>query len=367
MKRILFLSALIYLSFMLSAQDNANTFNPDAPNVEIKGTQIQYLYSKIMDQEYELQINLPRGYAESNEKFPVFFLLDSQWDFPLVQALYGQQYYDGFVPGVVTVGITWAGKDANADVLRARDFTPTSVNGSGETGKASEFLEFFRNELIPYVEKYYKVNSDRALAGSSLGGLFTLYAMFTQTDLFSKYFLTSPAVQWDNQVLFQTEKKYAETHSDLNVRLFMAIGGYEYQSLFEKMIEKIDSRNYKSLKFEHKVIEGVGHSGGKAEGYTRGLQFIYEHPQVNVAPEILEKYVGDYEVGRGAYVRIMIDKSNLLALLPNGEKVKLNAISDTEFYVKGSYSLINFDVDKDGNTTGAVLENYNGKMKAEKI
>ena len=67
--------------------------------VTIPGSQIKTLTSKIVNgQEYVLQISLPSGYANSNKKYPVVYLLDSQWDFPLVTALYGQQYYDGFIP-----------------------------------------------------------------------------------------------------------------------------------------------------------------------------------------------------------------------------------------------------------------------------
>lgn len=53
---------------------------------------------------------LPGGYAASTKKYPVVYLMDSQWDFPDLKSIYGQQYFDGFIPELIVVGVTWAEK-----------------------------------------------------------------------------------------------------------------------------------------------------------------------------------------------------------------------------------------------------------------
>ena len=61
------------------------------PRVDIPGSEVRKLTSSIVSgQEYELQILLPGGYKTSNKNYPVIYLMDSQWDFPLVKSLYGQ-------------------------------------------------------------------------------------------------------------------------------------------------------------------------------------------------------------------------------------------------------------------------------------
>src|SRR5689334_9553018 len=93
--------------------------------VSIPGSQTKKFTSKIVNnQQYVLQISLPAGYANNNKKYPVVYLMDSQWDFPLLTALYGEQYYDGFLPELIIVGITWGGEHPKPDSLRARDYTP---------------------------------------------------------------------------------------------------------------------------------------------------------------------------------------------------------------------------------------------------
>lgn len=171
------------------------TVRPTPPQVEIAGTQLLHLTSAIVGQEYDLYVNLPRGYQDTTRKFPVIFVLDAQWDFPLAQAIFGQQYYDGFVPAAILVGITWGGVNPNYDILRARDFTPTNIKQMPVTGGAPKFLRFIKDELVPYVESTYRATKNgRTLMGSSFGGLFTLYALFHETALFDHYILTSPSV-----------------------------------------------------------------------------------------------------------------------------------------------------------------------------
>jgi len=88
------------------------------PNVEILGTQLRKIQSTIVGQDFDLLINLPRNYRDTTRPFPVIYLLDAQWDFPLLNAIFGEQYYDGFVPEIVTVGIAWGGRNPNYDSLR---------------------------------------------------------------------------------------------------------------------------------------------------------------------------------------------------------------------------------------------------------
>src|SRR5690606_12970502 len=123
-----------------------------------------------------LHIQLPSGYENSTKKYPVVYLMDSQWDFPLVSAIYGEQYFDGFIPELILVGVTWG----KGETLRARDDTPTSVAGETTTGGADKFLDFMKEELFPFVESNYRADPEhRSLMGCSLGGLFTLYTLFT--------------------------------------------------------------------------------------------------------------------------------------------------------------------------------------------
>ena len=154
--------------------------------------------------------------------------MDSQWDFPLLTALYGQQYYDGFIPEVIIVGITWGGDHPNPDSLRARDYTPTNEKSLPQSGGADKFLSVIKNEIFPLIEKNYRVDTtDKTLIGCSLGGLFTMYTLFTHSDMFNRYVAASPAFMWDNNVLYKYEEQYHNNNSNPTAKLFMCVGGVE--------------------------------------------------------------------------------------------------------------------------------------------
>jgi predicted alpha/beta superfamily hydrolase len=339
------------------------------PSVEILGTQRMKILSSIVGQEYELDINLPRNYKDTTRRFPVIYLLDSQWDFPLVNAVFGGQYYDGFVPELIIVGITWGGKNPKYDSLRARDYTPTTIQQVPYSGNGPKFLEFIKKELIPFVEsKYRTVKDDRGLMGSSLGGLFTLYAMFHETALFNRYILTSPALGWDKDTTFTYEKNYAGKNKGLPVRLFMGIGGLEFGiPQFRKFVDQLKSRNYDGLDLQTWVMEGMGHSGSKPEGYARGLQAMFPRPAVKIDHAILDSYAGKYQMNPQVAITISREDDNLVLLAPDGTKVKLDAEAKNDFYLKGTYLFLKFEKDDKGKVTGLHVEQFEGGGSLKKV
>jgi predicted alpha/beta superfamily hydrolase len=325
--------------------------------VTIPGSALRTIQSTIVNQEYALHISLPRGYAESNKKYPVIYLMDSQWDFPLVTALYGEQYYDGFVPEVIIVGVTWGGTNPKPDSLRARDYTPTKVNGAPQSGGATTFLSFMRKELFPFIESNYKADKDnRVLMGCSLGGLFTLYALFTEPDLFKGYVAASPAFGWDNEVLRKYEQQYFDKKDASPKSLFVCMGGVERSVPgYNKLVQQFTARNYKNIKLESRVLENIGHSGTKGEGYERGMQWVFKRPELQLDVAVLNQYVGKY----GNNIEFKNENNQLAMYFGPTNKLFLYASNATDFYSTSEYFNVRFKI-KDGKVEGYDLEGFNG-------
>lgn len=361
---------LTVFSFNLSAsQPRGGDSLASPPMVEIAGTQALHFTSSIVGQEFDLYVNLPRDYRDTSKSFPVIYLLDGQWDFPLLNAIFGQQYYDGFVPAAVVVGIAWGGNNPNFDLLRARDLTPSMIKQAPQSGNAPKFLEFIKKELIPFIDSRYRTKKDdRTLMGSSLGGLFTLYALFDETELFNRYVLTSPAIGWDNGVIDGYIKNYAPMKSRLPIKLFMAVGGLEMnKSSFEKFADDLKEKKLEGLEIETRVLEGTGHSGGKAEGYTRGLQFVFAKPSVTVDPATLDQYVGSYQANPEFKIKVVREENRIVGVAPDGSRLALLAESEKDFYLKGVYLFIHFKKDDKGKVTGFQMEQFNGQQFFEKV
>lgn len=359
MKNLFLIALTIFVSKIAIGQST---------QVTIPGSQTKTFTSSIVNgQEYVLQISLPASYDKSNKKYPVVYLMDSQWDFPLLTALYGQQYYDGFIPEVIIVGITWGGTKPNPDSLRARDYTPTNEKRLPQSGGADKFLLVIKNEIFPLVEKEYRVDAnDKTLIGCSLGGLFTMYSLFTHPEMFNRYIAASPAFTWDNNVLYKYEEQYQANKNNPLAKLFMCVGGVETSvPEFEKLTAFLNNRHYSNLQIESKVLENTGHSGTKGEGYARGLQFVFKRPSIKLSSAILQKYSGSYKLNNGMIVNVKPDGGSLTASVANNT-IKLLAASETDFYITSSFLNIHFVKNIKGDVSDFQLNQYGSSEFAKK-
>lgn len=318
------------------------------PQVDLPGSQKRTFYSKVVEQEYELNIQTTGVDKDTSQKYPVIYLLDSQWDFPLVRSIIGQQYYDGFIPGVILVGITWGGKNANHDSLRARDYTPSYENTIPQSGGGRKFLTFIKDELIPYIEGEFDAdNKNRILMGCSFGGLFTMYSMFEEPDLFHSYIAASPAYNWNKQSLYSHEEDYFNKKPIHKAKLFMTMGGVENGVPgYNKLVQHLTSRKYENLEIKSGVLENTGHSGTKSETYSRGLQFAFQRSVLKLSPEKLKVFVGTYQSGKGKPVTIQINGDQIELVNSSGNKYLLYAKSENEFYSTAEFLNVKFQEKK---------------------
>jgi predicted alpha/beta superfamily hydrolase len=245
-------------------------------------THFVQMKSELTGRDHELIIFLPGSYENSPDKeYPVLYFMDAYWDMPLLNSIHGQLVYDNVIPELIMVGFSYPGENANYGELRARDLTPTKAVSEGpNTGDGPKFLQFIEETVIPYIDSNFRTKKgERAISGNSLGGLFTLYAMYEKPDVFNKYIAISPAVVWDDNYMLKVDDRYAKGHDSLPVRLFLSQGGDEYRPFRQPIVDfqmKLADRNYKEMAFLNYTIEGERHSGVKSEGYSRGLRWVFK-------------------------------------------------------------------------------------------
>lgn len=256
---------------------------PAHAQVPLPSSELRTLRSAATGRDYDIYVFLPDSYAvRPTARYPVLYLLDGQWDFKLLHSIQGGLIYDRVLPRIMIVGITYSGESPDYGALRASDYTTTPTPRVAGSGGAPRFLSFVRDELIPFIETNYRADtapSQRALMGSSYGGLFTLYALFSDPALFGGYVAASPSVGYGGRFSFRQEAEYAAAHRDLPVRLFIAVGEREdLAGPVQEFMRMVRGRGYSGLRLETRVIEGEGHSGNKPEAYNRGLRFVMGNP-----------------------------------------------------------------------------------------
>src|SRR5262245_50536091 len=138
--------------------------------------QIDTIYSKNISDSFYISVSLPKEYAiRSNLKYPVVYILDANLYFDIFSAIVNKYSELGLMFHSILIGVGY--KDLKTmDSLRNRDYTYPQALAEYEmtvSGNANRFLRFLNDELIPFVDTKYNIDTARrALMGHSLGGYF---------------------------------------------------------------------------------------------------------------------------------------------------------------------------------------------------
>lgn len=282
-------NALRCLALLITA-GGADAVARDAPAVTIPATYQHDLRAGTDGPGYRLFVALPPGYDPGgSDRYPTLFVLDGNVVFPF--ATMTQQMFGlfGETPNLIVVGIGYPVRFFPETVAsRWHDLTPSrkpdidsaqSVQFGVElrSGGAAKFLRFLRDDAIPFVDAAYRTNGDRAVLGHSLGGLFALYTLFESPDLFQRYGISSPSLQFSGEDMFTREAAYAERHDALPARVFISLGSEEFDIAMPaaRLTDLLVKREYRGLALESHVFQDENHVSVFPAAFSRGLRFLY--------------------------------------------------------------------------------------------
>jgi predicted alpha/beta superfamily hydrolase len=142
-------------------------------------------------------IYLPPGYSSGSSRYPVLYMHDGQNVFDNATSFVGEWGVDETLDSLNALGdkdVIVVAVDHGGD-RRFDEYSPwkNAKYGGGEGGK---YVDFLVKTLKPYIDSHYRTIPDRlntAIAGSSMGGLISLYAILKYPDVFSKAGIFSPA------------------------------------------------------------------------------------------------------------------------------------------------------------------------------
>lgn len=276
--RLGLLASLLFAPSVVRADNSSASYPPGT----IPHSQLRVLPKSPTGRQYQLHVGLPGSYGKDpQKKYPVVYVTDGYWDFQKITGIYGALLYDRVVPEFITVGIGYPGNfdEVNYGDLRWWELSPIRFERQAESGHAAEFLQSIEREIIPYIEREFRVDpSYRVMAGASLGGLFTLYAMYSKPGLFNGYVALTPAVFVGNDWLLGYDAAFAAQHRPIKARLFIAYGGDESPNFVSAILrynQRPSSRKYPGLSYQFRVVDGERHAGMQHEGYSRGLRWVF--------------------------------------------------------------------------------------------
>ncbi|RJE72198.1 hypothetical protein BGP78_19470 [Pseudoalteromonas sp. MSK9-3] len=239
-------------------------------------TDVLNISSKRLAEDRKVVVKLPVDYQTNNNKtYPVVYVLDGETELDLTSSLLHRMYLANEAPQHIVIGIY------NTD--RLRDLAPT-VNHDprgpvGQGGGADKFLDFLEMELIPHINQHYRVSQDKAIIGSSIGGLFVLHSLQSRPHLFQAHLAFSPAVWWGARKTLKQVKHFVQHTPELNNFLYTSIGneGGEMREVYDSLKPAIEKHLPKQLAFHSDVFPDVPHGLVLPAGLLDGLRALIAH------------------------------------------------------------------------------------------
>lgn len=211
---------------------------------------------------------LPADYDKNAEKrYPVIYFHDAQNIFEGWKAPFGRSWEvhntmrrlsgEGVEQSII-IGVEHGKRK------RVKEFMPLHRDGKFAP-EGNAYADFLANKLKPFVDKKLRTipwREQTALAGSSLGGLMTLYAGMKHQDIFSKLGVFSPAL-WAAPALFPLLKRVGRHHP---MKIYLSAGQQEGAGTVQRTEDMFQTLTYAGFP-QHELYLGIRPQGRHDEAF----------------------------------------------------------------------------------------------------
>lgn len=209
----------------------------------------------------DLLVWTPPGYDEpenAGRSYPVLYMFDGQNIFEQLPGLPGEWRADetateliesGRIEPLIIVGIPHAGAH------RLEEYLPFG-SYRGVKGRGEETMQWVLREVMPKIERAFRVRTDRAstaVGGASLGGAMALYAATAHADRFGMAIVESLPMMADEGA---SVARYLGGVERWPAKLFIGMGGREVSA-----DRADDERNARYRQWSQRIDRLAGRGG----------------------------------------------------------------------------------------------------------
>lgn len=231
--------------------------------------QVKYetIESSKLGETRQLKIQLPRGYEKNtNKTYPLFVVLDGDYMFEAVAGNTDYYSYWEDMPEAIVVGVNQFEKRYDDCLYSEQNSLPV------ETG--ASFFEFIGFELIPHIEKKYRVGNFKTAVGHGETANFINYYLLKSQPLFNAYIVISPELapnmlDYIPEQLGKLQSKifYYLAHTNNDAKSIR-----EMTSVLNTDIAAIDNGN---LHYNFNSFEGPTHYSVPAHAIPNAIENIF--------------------------------------------------------------------------------------------
>lgn len=182
--------------------------------------------SRVLGSRRDILVYLPASYDKTGNRYPVIYMHDGQNLFDPATSFAGEWGVDKALAKAprkgrraIIVGIP------NAGINRIREYSPFIDERNGG-GLGDAYLDWLEQTVKPLVDARYRTMSGpegTGIAGSSLGGLISLYGFFREPSRYRFAAALSPALWFANGEIF----RFVASAPYVRGRIYLDVGTRE--------------------------------------------------------------------------------------------------------------------------------------------
>lgn len=214
-------------------------------------------YIPQLDRYRRIWIYLPENYQASKKMYPVLYMQDGQNVFDDATSGFGEWGVDEALDSlgakhkeIIVVAID------NGGDKRLNEYSPYDMEKYGK-GEGDQYVDFLVQTLKPFIDKHYRTKKDERntfVAGSSMGGLISFYAILKYPEVFGGAGIFSPAF-WITPQLKNIDPQKAKK---VKGKIYFYAGGQESETMVPDMLYVFEQmKKYSKAKMQT-VIRAEG-------------------------------------------------------------------------------------------------------------
>ena len=243
------------------------------------------MVSRHLNENRIITVSLPASYHKNKEKkYPLLVLLDGDY---LFNAFYGAlsdgNYWDE-MPETIIVGIHQNKNNERESDCEIDDATGHPIE------KGLKFFDFIATELLPNLEKKYRITPFKTIAGHDLTASYLNLFLYKESSPFSAYISLSPELAngMEAQIPKQLSKTrtpvfYYQSYSDKDLK--------EYQEGIKVLHSNILTIKNENLHYKQDEFKDASHYSLVLHSIPNALYHIFESYQAITPLEYNEKIV----------------------------------------------------------------------------
>ena len=244
---------------------------------------LERLRSPQLRNERDILVYLPPSYATSARRYPVIYMHDGQNLFDAGTSFAGEWAVDQTLEAAsedgleaIVVGIPNQGPD------RVHEYSPFRDPQRGG-GKGARYMRFIIDTIKPIIDADFRTSPGRehtGIAGSSLGGLISLYGFFRHHDVFGFAGIMSPALWFANGAVLP----WIARQPFVGGRVYIDIGMREGDRVvadLKRLRDMLQAKGYRHLHDLLCVFDTAGDHSERAwaRRLRRKLHFLLDIPR----------------------------------------------------------------------------------------